>query len=74
MFWEVVATLLLLSMSLFLLWTSYLTFSNRNKEWTDKTTGMRISGNTSRENWQAVGAAICGSFILFFVVLSVITR
>ena len=68
MIWEIVTIIVLSSMGLFFIWDGYLTFRNRNKEYTDNTTGLRNRGNTSRENWQAVGGVFSGGVILLLIV------
>ena len=68
MIWEIVTIIVLSSMGLFFIWDGYLTFRNRNKEYTDNTTGLRNRGSTSRENWQAVGGVFSGGVILLLIV------
>lgn len=67
MIWEIVTIIALTCMGLFFIWDGYLTFHNRNKEWTNSTTGLRTRGNTSRENWGAVGGVFSGGVILLLI-------
>lgn len=68
MIWEIVTIIVLSSMGLFFIWDGYLTFLNRNKEYTDSTTGLRNRGNTSRKNRQALGGVFSGGVILLLIV------
>lgn len=50
------------------IWSGFLALGNRNKKWVDKTIGLDVYGNTSRENIEGIASIICGSVLASVII------